>query len=130
MGLNWVYKLASSQVESGYLPKLLRPDFPEINIKRLSGTMHWASWITLAVVGPALGCYNPRDEYRSTTSSSMTAQSLLARGIEALGGSEKMSKVTSLTYVGGEYVFLSFLVAMKCGLWLTTDLEFIGRGRC
>ncbi|KAH6952529.1 hypothetical protein BKA56DRAFT_504985 [Ilyonectria sp. MPI-CAGE-AT-0026] len=64
--------------------------------------MHWTSWITLAAVGPALGCCNPRDEYGSTTSSTMTAQSLLARGIEALGGSEKMSKVTSLTYVGGE----------------------------
>jgi hypothetical protein len=44
----------------------------------------------------------------------MTAQSLLARGIVALGGLEKLSQVTSLTYMGGEYVFFFPRVAIEC----------------
>jgi hypothetical protein len=80
--------------------------------------MHWASWFTLAAIGPVIGYCHPQDSSDSVTSRSMTAQSLLARGIEALGGLEKLSQVTSLTYVGGEYVFFSFsewlLNAVSC----------------
>ncbi|EXL66704.1 hypothetical protein FOPG_17141 [Fusarium oxysporum f. sp. conglutinans race 2 54008] len=64
--------------------------------------MHWASWFTLAAIGPVIGYCHPQDSSDSVTSRSMTAQSLLARGIEALGGLEKLSQVTSLTYVGGD----------------------------
>ncbi|EEY19618.1 conserved hypothetical protein [Verticillium alfalfae VaMs.102] len=64
--------------------------------------MYWTLSLALATLGQAYGCCTPERGIDASTSSPLTAQTLLSRGIEALGGSENMANITTLTYVGGD----------------------------